>query len=153
MYLPFSVHFSIQVSRLSMISSIWLELPLTKLFIPEHRHIVFAKAITGLFRKVDYKKPYRSVSLQWRHNVHDGVLNHQLHDCLFNRLFRRRSKKTSKLRVTALCAGNSPVTGEIPAQRASNAENIFIDDVPLFWYRLQKAGARSSVTCTRGVIG
>ena len=33
-------------------------------------------------------------------------------------------KKTSKLRVTGLGAGDSPVTGEFPAQRASNAENI-----------------------------
>ena len=39
---------------------------------------------------------------------------------------RCRSKKTSKLRVTGLCEGNSPVTGEFPAQRASNAENISI---------------------------
>ena len=46
--------------------------------------------------------------LQWRHNDHDGVSNHQPHGCLLNRLFRRRSKKTSKLRVTGLCAGNSP---------------------------------------------
>ena len=37
---------------------------------------------------------------------------------------RCRSKKTSKLRVTGLFAGNSPVTGEFPAQRASNAENL-----------------------------
>ena len=43
--------------------------------------------------------------------------------------FRRRSKKTSKLRVTVLCAGNSPVTGEFPAQRASYAENVSI------WWR------------------
>ena len=28
--------------------------------------------------------------------------------CLFNRLFRRRSKKTSKLRVNGLCVRNSP---------------------------------------------
>ena len=49
-------------------------------------------------------------SLHWRHNDHDGVSNHQPHDCLLNRLFRRRSKKTSKLRVTGLCVGNSPVT-------------------------------------------
>ena len=41
-------------------------------------------------------------------------------------LFRRRSKKIPKPRVTGLCEGNSPVTGEFPAQqRASNAENIF----------------------------
>ena len=45
---------------------------------------------------------------------------------LLNRLIRCRSKKTSKLRVTGLCAGNSPETGEIPAQRASNAENVSI---------------------------
>ena len=35
-------------------------------------------------------------------------------------------KKTSKLRVAGLCAGNSPVTGEFPAQMASNAENVSI---------------------------
>ena len=67
--------------------------------------------------------------LRWRHNERDGVLNHQPHDCLLNRRFRRRSKKTSKLRVTGLWAGNSPVTGEFPAQRASNAENVSI------WWR------------------
>ena len=69
------------------------------------------------------------LSLQWRHNECDGVSNYQPLDYLLNRLFRRRSKKTSKLRVTGLCAGNSPVTGEFPAQRASNAENVFI------WWR------------------
>ena len=68
-------------------------------------------------------------ALRWRHNERDGVSNHQPHYCILNRLFRRRSKKTSKLRVTGLCEGNSPVTGEFPAQRASNAENAFI------WWR------------------
>ena len=67
--------------------------------------------------------------LQWRRNMHDEVSNHQPYDCLLNRLFRRRSKKTSKLRVNGLCEGNSPVTGEFPAQRASNAENVSI------WWR------------------
>ena len=42
---------------------------------------------------------------------------------------RRKSKKTSKLRITGLCAGNSPVTGEFPAQRVSYAENVSI------WWR------------------
>ena len=46
--------------------------------------------------------------LHWRHNDHDGVSKHQPRGCLLNRLFRRRSKKTSKLRVTGLCVGNSP---------------------------------------------
>ena len=57
------------------------------------------------------------------------VASHQPRDCLLNRLFRRRSKKTSKLSVTGLCAGNSLVTGELPAQMASNAENVSI------WWR------------------
>ena len=70
-----------------------------------------------------------AVSLQWCHNGRDSVSNHQPHDCSLNRLFRGRSKKTSKLRVTGLCAGNSPGTGEFPAQVASNAENISI------WWR------------------
>ena len=48
------------------------------------------------------------ITLPWRHNDHNGVSNHQPHGCLLNRLFRRRSKKTSKLRVTGLCVGNSP---------------------------------------------
>ena len=63
------------------------------------------------------------MSLRWRHNERDNVSNQQPCDCLLNRLFTRRSKKTSKLRVTGLCAGNSPETGEFPAQRSSNAEN------------------------------
>ena len=67
--------------------------------------------------------------LRWRHNERDVVSNHQLHDYLLNRLFRPRSKKTSKFRVTGLCSGNSPGTGEFPAQMASNAENVSI------WWR------------------
>ena len=43
-------------------------------------------------------------------------------DCLLRRLFR--SKQISKLCVTGLCEGNSPVTGEFPAQKTSNAENV-----------------------------
>ena len=38
--------------------------------------------------------------LQCRHNERDGVSNHQPDDCLLNLLFRLRSKKTQKLRVT-----------------------------------------------------
>ena len=64
------------------------------------------------------------LTLQWRHNEHDGISGHQRLSCLLNRLFRRRSKKTSKLCVTGLYVGNSPVTGEFHAPRASNAENV-----------------------------
>ena len=59
-----------------------------------------------------------------------SLSNHQPHDCLLNRLFGRRSMKTSMFRVTGLCAGNSPGTGEFPAQMASDTENVSI------WWRL-----------------
>ena len=65
-------------------------------------------------------------SLHWRYNGHDSLSNHQRHDCLLNRLFRCRSKKTSKLCVTGLCVGNSPRTSEFPAQIASNTKNVSI---------------------------
>ena len=70
--------------------------------------------------------PAGCLPLQWRHTERYGVSNHQPHDCLLKRLFRCGSKKTSRLRVTGLCEWNSPVTGEFPAQRASNAENVSI---------------------------
>ena len=68
-------------------------------------------------------------ALQWRHNEPDGVSNHLRLDNLFNRLFRRRSKETSKPRVTGLCEGNSLVTGEFHTQRVRNVENASI------WWR------------------
>ena len=68
--------------------------------------------------------------LQWRRNECDGVSNHRRLHCLLNCWFRRTSKKTSKLRVTGLCAGNSPVTGEFPAQKASNAGNVHLMTSP-----------------------
>ena len=72
---------------------------------------------------------HTAIPLRWRHNGHDSVSNHQTRDCFLNHLFRHRSKKTSKLRVTGFCVGNSPGTGEFPAQMASNAENVSI------WWR------------------
>ena len=66
--------------------------------------------------------------LFWRHNGRDGVSNHQPHDCLLNRLFRRRSKKTSKLRVTGLCAGNSPETAHFPW----SAPSLYLNQWKLF---------------------
>ena len=44
------------------------------------------------------KKHIPAIPLQWRPNGCDGVSNYLRLDCLLSRLFRRRSKKTSKLR-------------------------------------------------------
>ena len=101
-------------------------------------HTVYQNTISSvqLFgSRIDYHwrvgHPFenKSATWEWRPNECDGVSNHQRIDCLLNRLFSRRSKKTSKLRVTGFCEENSPVTGEFSAQRACNAENVFI------WWR------------------
>ena len=60
-------------------------------------------------------------SLQWRHN--ERVSNHQPHDCLLNRLLSANQTKHQRSASLAL------VTGEFPAQRASNVENVSI------WWR------------------
>ena len=82
---------------------------------------------------------YDNLSLLWHHNGHDGISKHQPLDCLLNRLFRHRSKKTSKLRVIGLCEGNSSMTSEFHAQMASNVENVSI------WWRHN--GSLSSQQC------
>ena len=71
--------------------------------------------------------------LKWRHNGRDGVSNHQPHHCLLNRLFERRS-------------GNSPVTGEFPAQMASNAKNVFIWCSDILW---GKSAVHRQITYTK----
>ena len=70
--------------------------------------------------------------LWWRHNGHDSISNHQPYDCLLNSLFRSRWKKTSKLRVTGICA------------MASNAENVSI------WWHHHDRGCRLIAVFTRG---
>ena len=57
-------------------------------------------------------------------------------NCLPNPLFRHRSRKPPKLRITGFCEGNPSVTGRFLSERASNAESISIwcshhDIVPL----------------------
>ena len=89
----------------------------------------FTGTISYFIRTEGEVEPFVSITLQWHHNGRNGVSNHQPHHCLLNRLFRFRSKKTPKLRVTGLCAGNSPVAGELHVQMASNTENVSI------WWR------------------
>ena len=68
------------------------------------------------------------VPLHWRHDDHDGVSNHQPHGCLLNR-FGRRSKKTSKLRVTGFCVGNSPGPVNSPHKGPLTRKMFPFDDV------------------------
>ena len=85
-----------------------------------------------------YDKTDRTVTqadhtLHWRHNDYDGVSNHKPCGCLLNRLFRRRSKKTSKLRVTGLCAGNSPRPVNSPHKGPVTWKMFPFDDVIMTW--------------------
>ena len=64
------------------------------------------KDMTGYQWEIDaFNKANSDRALQWRHDGGDGAPNHRRRQCLFNHLFRRRSKKTSKLRVNGLCEG------------------------------------------------
>ena len=83
------------------------------------------------------------LALQWRHNASDGVSNHQPHDCLFNRLSKAQIKENIKApRHWPLCE-ESPVTGEFPAQKASNVENVSI------WRRHYDDASANLEPCTQ----
>ena len=85
-------------------------------FLSVDNYSTFELSIIIICNRVWYQ-----LALQWCCKEIDGVSNRQPHDCSLSCLFRHRSKKTSKFRVTGLCAENSPVTGEFPALMANNA--------------------------------
>ena len=75
---------------------------------------------------VNHYNPFQYIDnkpLQWRHNEHDGVSNHQPHD-FYSTAYSGTDE--SKHQSSASLAF---VTGDFPAQRASNAENVSI------WWR------------------
>ena len=110
----YDIHVSGDCRRPVLTRSWWL----LRIWLVSERCVIWGKFM--------HKWPRFPWSLQWPHNDRDCISNHQRLGCLLNRLLRRRSKKTSKLHVTGLCKGNTLVTGEFSAQRASNAENVSI---------------------------
>ena len=64
-------------------------------------------------------------TLQWHHDERDGVSNDRRLDCLLKRLFRRRSRKTSKFHVIGYCEGNPPMTGGSPHKGSVTRTNVF----------------------------
>ena len=83
-----------------------------------------------------WKDKRTSLTLQWRNNERNGVSNRWRLHYLLKCWFRRRSKETSKFRVTDLCEGNPPVTGGFTSQGASGAENVSIT----IWWRHHARG-------------
>ena len=55
-------------------------------------------------------------------------------------------KKNIKLRVTGLCEGNSPVIGEFPAQKASDAEMFPFDDIMMVIIQNDWCGVKKTST-------
>ena len=59
-----------------------------------------------------------------------GVMASQITTIAYSTVYsRRRSKKTSKVRVTGLCEGKSPVTGEFPHKGPVTRKMFPFDDV------------------------
>ena len=85
--------------------------------------------LSGELLKVNSLWNVWTISLQWRHNDRDGVSNHRHPDCLLNRLFRCRSKKTSQLRFTGLCDWKPPVTVDSPHKGTVSRKRFLFDDV------------------------
>ena len=113
---------------------------------------------TRLFSALLAQRVEKFISLLWRHNGHDSISNHQPYDCLLNRLFRRGSKKTSKLRVTGLCVGNSPGPVNSPHKWPVTRKMFPFDDVIMYkWGGMWRFGGywvvHSSVpTVTRAIM-
>ena len=81
------------------------------------------KLLTNRIANPTYNRHYSDVTMIAM--VSQITSLHILYSTVYS---RRRSKEASKLCVTDLCEGNSPVTREIPTQMASNAENDpFVD--------------------------
>ena len=75
-------------------------------------------------------------SLLWRHNGRDGILNHQLHDCLFNRLFRRRSKKHQSTASLAFVRGSHRGPVNSPHKWPVTRKMFPFDNVIMFASRI-----------------
>ena len=96
-----------------------------------HEHIFTASLFIDILELnsiIEHTPAIHSKSIDKKHTTHysDVIMSAKRRlDRLLNGLFRPRTR----LRVTGLCEGKSLLTGEFPAQRASNAENVSI------WWR------------------
>ena len=80
--------------------------------------------------------------LEWCHNERDDIWNHRRLDYLLSRLFRRRSEKTSMLRVTGLCEGKSTTWWRLHATQATNCSHE-----PSDYQRMKTQSSAFTVLC------
>ena len=97
-------------------------------------------------KKLEFKGSETFMALHWHHNQWHGVSNHLRLDCLPNRSFRHRSKKTSRQCVTGLCEENPPVTGGFPSLKASNAGNVSV-----WWHHHEKLWYQRILSTTTSI--
>ena len=114
---------------LLMISSNWFQKYVLAICTANFHESLWLNAIVIFISLSNSFQQLLRISLLWRHSGRECVSNYRRLDCILNRLFRRRWKETSKLCVTGLCEGNSPVTSEFPSQSSNKAENVSI------WWR------------------
>ena len=125
----FCLSLDVLVDSFTQSDILWMGESKTRLSLPQisvFRYVFISQPFPIYWWKCHTSLVLLGLSQQWRHNAFDGVSNHQRLDCLLTPLLRRRSKKTSKPRVTCLCEGNPLVTGVFPSQRASNVEKVSI---------------------------
>ena len=91
------------------------------------------------YRQLQWKlSSWQLDNITWRHNEAIAYQVTGISIFLLNRLFRRKSKKTSKLSVTCLCEGESPVTDEFPAQRPVTRKMLPSEDVIMIkWFEVK----------------
>ena len=118
------VTFALKIRRkITLITSALFHTCLTH-YVSCHRHIFLAQDKNKCARLRKHKQR----SLQWRLNWHDGVSNHQLKS-VYSPVYSGADQGKHQSSASLAFEGNSPVTGEFSAQRASNAENVSI------WWR------------------
>ena len=84
----------------------------------------------GIYCKYIWAASTPSLSLEWRLNERTGISNHRRLDCLLNRLFRRISKKATKLCVTGRCDHRWPVDSP---HKGSVTRKMFPFDDIIMW--------------------
>ena len=92
------------------------------------KHISVRKGLHNEYSHVFHITWYSFVGVAWHYSdVIMGAMAFHINSptIVYSTVYSGADqRKKSELRVTGLCAGNSPVTGEFPAQRTSNAENV-----------------------------
>ena len=109
----------------------WFETPWCPLW--RHCNVRQGHAVPQAYEKTAQNETYLGWHVHLYHydDVIMGTIASQIASLtiVYSTVYSGADQRTSTLRVTGLCVGNSPGTGEFPAQMASCAKNVSI------WWR------------------